>query len=353
MSRESAESKVAEAITYADAGVDRQRAAEAKAGLADLGAATAIPGVVGKIGGFAGLFAVPPGMKQPLLVSGCDGVGTKLRLAIEVGRHATVGIDLVAMCVNDVLCTGAKPLFFLDYFATGRLEPEVVRQVLAGIAEGCRRAGCALLGGEMAELPGLLRQGDYDLAGFAVGVVETDALVDGRAVRPGMALVGLASSGLHANGFALARKVLLEIGGLDLLGPSIGGQHRDLADELLEPTLLYSAAVQTLLAQGLELAALAHITGGGLAENLARVMPPGCQARLRRGSWPEPALLEAMAKLGVEDGELARVFNLGIGFVAVLPGDQVPAAQTSLAQIGCQSYLIGDVAPGPQGCTWQ
>lgn len=353
MSRENAEGKSLDAITYADAGVDRQRAAEAKAGLAELGAATAIPGVVGKIGGFAGLFAVPPGMKQPLLVSGCDGVGTKLRLAIDVGRHATVGIDLVAMCVNDVLCTGAKPLFFLDYFATGRLEPEVVRQVLAGIAEGCRRAGCALLGGEMAELPGLLRQGDYDLAGFAVGVVEADALIDGRAVRPGMALLGLASSGLHANGFALARKVLLEIGGLDLLGPSTGGQHRDLADELLEPTLLYSAAVETLLAQGLELAALAHITGGGLADNLARVMPPGCQARLRRGSWPEPALLEAMAKLGVEEGELARVFNLGIGFVAVLPGDQVPAAQARLAQIGCQSYLIGDVAPGPQGCRWQ
>lgn len=353
MSRENAEGKVSEAITYADAGVDRQRAAEAKAGLAQLGAATAVPGVVGAIGGFAGLFAVPPGMKQPLLVSGCDGVGTKLRVAIEVGRHNTVGIDLVAMCVNDVLCSGAKPLFFLDYFATGHLEPEVVRQLLAGIAEGCRRAGCALLGGEMAELPGLLRQGDYDLAGFAVGAVEADALIDGRAVRPGMALLGLASSGLHANGFALARKVLLEVGGLDLRGPSVGGQHSDLADELLEPTLLYSAAVQTLLAQGFELAALAHITGGGLAENLARVMPPGCQAQLRRGSWPEPALLAAMARLGVADAELIRVFNLGIGFVAVLAGDQVPAAQTSLAQVGYQSYLIGDVATGPQGCTWR
>jgi phosphoribosylformylglycinamidine cyclo-ligase len=353
VSRENAEGKVSEAITYADAGVDRQRAAEAKAGLAQLGAATAVPGVVGAIGGFAGLFAVPPGMKQPLLVSGCDGVGTKLRVAIEVGRHNTVGIDLVAMCVNDVLCSGAKPLFFLDYFATGHLEPEVVRQLLAGIAEGCRRAGCALLGGEMAELPGLLRQGDYDLAGFAVGAVEADALIDGRAVRPGMALLGLASSGLHANGFALARKVLLEVGGLDLRGPSVGGQHSDLADELLEPTLLYSAAVQTLLAQGFELAALAHITGGGLAENLARVMPPGCQAQLRRGSWPEPALLAAMARLGVADAELIRVFNLGIGFVAVLAGDQVPAAQTSLAQVGYQSYLIGDVATGPQGCTWR
>jgi phosphoribosylformylglycinamidine cyclo-ligase len=168
-----------------------------------------------------------------------------------------------------------------------------------------------------------------------------------------MALLGLASSGLHANGFALARKVLLEVGGLDLRGPSVGGQHSDLADELLEPTLLYSAAVQTLLAQGFELAALAHITGGGLAENLARVMPPGCQAQLRRGSWPEPALLAAMARLGVADAELIRVFNLGIGFVAVLPGDQVPAAQTSLAQVGYQSYLIGDVATGPQGCTWR
>lgn len=353
MSAAVSEGKLLSGITYAAAGVDRDRAAEAKAGLAELGAATAVPGVVGAIGGFAGLFAVPPEMKQPLLVSGCDGVGTKLRVAIEVGRHATVGIDLVAMCVNDVLCSGAKPLFFLDYFATGRLEPEVVRQVLAGIAEGCRRAGCALLGGEMAELPGLLRSGDYDLAGFAVGAVEAEALIDGRAVRPGMALLGLASSGLHANGFALARKLLLEVGGLDLRGPSIGGRHRDLADELLEPTLLYAAAVQILLAQGLELAALAHITGGGLAENLARVMPPGCQAQLRRGSWPEPALLEAMAKLGAEDGELARVFNLGIGFVAVLPRDAVVSAQAFLAQIGYQSYLIGDVAAGPQGCAWQ
>lgn len=265
-------------LSYAAAGVDRDRADHCKTGLAALGQATAVPGVVGAIGGFAGLFAVPPGMRRPLLVSGCDGVGTKLRVAIDSGRHASVGIDLVAMCVNDVICLGAKPLFFLDYFATGRLDPPVVQQVLAGVAAGCRLAGCALLGGEMAELPGLLRQGDYDLAGFAVGVVEADAVIDGRGVQPGMALLGLASSGLHSNGFALARKVLLEVGGLDLRGPSVGGRHRDLADELLEPTTLYVDAVQALIDARLGVAALAHITGGGLAGNLARVMPPGCLA---------------------------------------------------------------------------
>lgn len=339
-------------LSYAAAGVDRQRAAEAKAGLAELGARTAIPGVVGKIGGFAGLFAVPPGMRQPLLVSGCDGVGTKLRVAIEAGRHSSVGIDLVAMCVNDVLCTGAKPLFFLDYFATGQLEPLVVRQVLEGVAEGCRRAGCALLGGEMAELPGLLRAGDYDLAGFAVGAVEADELLDGRAVRPGMALLGLASTGLHANGFALARKVLLEVGRMPLCGPSVGGRHRDLADELLEPTALYTDAVHALLGERLGLAALAHVTGGGLCENLARVMPAGCQGRVRRGLWPEPPILRAMAALGVADSELAATFNLGIGMVAVLPAESLAAAQARLSQLGCPSYPIGEVVAGPGGCSW-
>lgn len=338
-------------LSYLSSGVDRLAAAQCKAALPALAALTSRRGVLGEIGGFGGLFEVPTGLRRPVLVAGSDGVGTKLRLAIETGRHATVGIDLVAMCVNDVLCSGAEPLFFLDYFAAGRLEPRIVQAVLAGVAEGCRRADCALLGGETAELPGFFQNGDYDLAGFAVGVVEAEAIVDGTGVRPGQLVLGLASSGLHANGFALARAALLDRLGLPLLGPSIGGQHSDLADELLEPTLLYTSAVRALC-KAVSVKALAHITGGGLTGNLVRVLPEGCRAALRRGSWPEPLLLRAIAEAGVAPGEIAATFNLGIGMAVILEPSELDAARRSLDLAGFTHYLLGEIEEGPRSCVW-
>ncbi len=338
-------------LTYREAGVDRGAAAQCKALLPGLAALTSRRGVLGGIGGFAGLFELPPGLRRPVLVTGSDGVGTKLRLAIDSGRHSTVGIDLVAMCVNDVLCSGAEPLFFLDYFATGHLDPPVVQAVLAGVAEGCRRAGCALLGGEMAELPGFFQRGDYDLGGFALGAVEADAIVDGSGVRPGQVILGLASSGLHSNGFALARAALLDRAALPLFGPSIGGLHADLADELLEPTLLYTQAVRALRA-AVSVKALAHITGGGLAGNLVRVLPEHCLATLHRGSWPEPPLLGAIADAGVSQDEVAATFNLGIGMAVVLESDQLATAQHALDLAGFSYHLVGDIQAGPRGCRW-
>lgn len=338
-------------LSYLDAGVDRAAAAQAKAVLPALAAMTSRRGVLGEIGGFGGLFEVPAGMRRPVLVAGSDGVGTKLRVAIESGRHASVGIDLVAMCINDVLCSGAEPLFFLDYFATGHLEPAVVQAVLGGVAEGCRRAGCALLGGETAEIPGFFQRGDYDLAGFAVGVVEADGIVDGSAVQPGQLVLGLASSGLHSNGFALARAALLQRAGLALLGPSVGGRHADLAAELLEPTLLYTQAVKALRG-AVAVKALAHITGGGLAGNLVRVLPKGCRAMLRRGTWPEPPLLRAIAEAGVTQDEIASTFNLGVGMAVILEDRDLAAAQQCLDRAGFAHFVIGAIAEGPRGCDW-
>lgn len=338
-------------LNYRTSGVDRAAAGRAKSILPALAALTARRGVVGEIGGFAGFFALPAGLQRPILVAGSDGVGTKLRVAIASGRHSTVGIDLVAMCVNDILCSGAEPLFFLDYFATGHLEPAIVQAVLRGVAEGCRLAECALLGGETAELPGFFQHGDYDLAGFAVGAVEADELIDGSQVRPGQLILGLASSGLHSNGFALARVALLERAGLALLGPSVGGQHADLADEMLEPTLLYTQAVRALR-RTVAVKALAHITGGGLAGNLVRVLPERCRATLRRGNWPEPALLGAIAHAGVGQAEIAETFNLGIGMAVVLEPDELATAQHALDLAGFAHHVVGEIAEGPRGCDW-
>ncbi|HXN80891.1 MAG TPA: phosphoribosylformylglycinamidine cyclo-ligase, partial [Myxococcales bacterium] len=291
--------------TYRDAGVDIEEGDALVERIKPHARRTLRPEVLAGIGGFGGLFQIPKGYREPVLVAGTDGVGTKLKLAFQTGRHDTVGIDLVAMSVNDVVVCGAEPVVFLDYYATSGLQAAQAEKVVAGIAEGCVRAGCALIGGETAELPGFYAEGEYDLAGFCVGVVEKSRILDGSRVRAGDAVLGLGSSGLHSNGYSLARKVLLERARLPLAGA--------LANELLEPTRIY---VKDLLAlrERIDVHAFAHITGGGLPGNLPRVLPPETRAVLRRGSWPRPAIFDRIQKLGqVEEQEMLRTFNCGIG----------------------------------------
>ncbi len=336
-------------LTYADAGVDIDRGDAFVDRIAPLARATFRKGVLGGLGGFGGLFELGGRFRDPILVSGTDGVGTKLKLAFLSGRHATVGIDLVAMCVNDVLCSGAEPLFFLDYFATGKLELGVATDVVAGIAEGCKRAGCALLGGETAELPGFYGDGEYDLAGFAVAAVERDGLVDGSKVRPGDAIIGLASSGLHSNGFSLARKALFEVQGRDLFGPALG-DFPDLAAELLEPTRIYVKSVLNMLAAE-PIHGMAHITGGGLVGNVPRFLPAGCRAVLDRSTWLEPTVFKAIRAAGVEDAEMQRTFNLGIGMCVAVPRDRADAVVERFASLGETAAQIGWVEAGEQACT--
>lgn len=305
------------------------------------------PGVLSGLGGFGGLFAVPPGYREPVLVSGTDGVGTKLKIAFAAGRHRSVGIDLVAMSVNDVCVTGAEPLFFLDYYATGTLDAGAAAEVVSGIADGCVLAGCALLGGETAEMPGFYAPGEYDLAGFAVGIVERSEIIDGTRVRVGDAIVGLAASGLHSNGYSLARHVLLERAGLslDATPPELAGQS--LADALLTPTVIYAKAIARLR-QSADVHALAHITGGGLPGNLPRVLPPGTRARLEISRWPRPPLVDLIARLGqVEPRELFDTFNMGLGLCAVIPSAQAAAAIAALAAVGQQAFEIGAIEAAP------
>jgi phosphoribosylformylglycinamidine cyclo-ligase len=331
-------------IDAGDAAVDAMK---------DLVKSTYRPEVVGEIGGFGGLFRVPEGYRSPVLVAATDGVGTKLAVARAVGRLATVGLDLVAMCVDDLVCQGAEPLFFLDYQAHGELSPEVVVELMAGIASGCRQAGCAILGGELAAHPGVLAAGDFDLAGFAVGIVESDRLLgDGRFVRAGDVLLGLASPGLRSNGYSLARQALLVVGGRTLDEPAWSGAGRSLGEELLEPSVIYAPAVMRLLAAlpagvaGVH--AVAHVTGGGLAANLARVLPAGSSAVIRRGTWPVPRIFAEIQHAGeVSDEEMARVFNLGVGMVIAVPPDVVSEAVALLAGadagLGVGVTVIGEV----------
>jgi len=333
------------AVTYAESGVDIDRGDELVERIKPLAAATRIPEILEGIGGFAGLCRVPSDVEEPLLVSGTDGVGTKLKIAFLTGRHDTIGEDLVAMCVNDVVTCGARPLFFLDYFASGRLDVGVAERVIAGIAHGCSLAGCALIGGETAELPGMYAAGEYDLAGFSVGIVSKKALLGPARVRPGDALIGVRSTGLHSNGYSLARRVLLENMGLDVasyraeLGTTVG-------EALLTPTRIYARAVQGLLATpGVELHALCHVTGGGIVGNLPRVLPNGTVAELR---LPELPPLFALIRDGgpVEQGEMLRTFNLGIGLVAVVEKNSVDAAIRSLEGSGESTVLLGEVRAG-------
>jgi phosphoribosylformylglycinamidine cyclo-ligase len=339
-------------LTYKGAGVDIEAGDAAVARIAPLARATYRPEVLGDIGAFAGFFRVPRKYRSPVFVAGTDGVGTKLKIAFRTGRHDTVGIDLVAMSVNDVLVHGAEPLIFLDYIGIGRLEPGVVAEIVRGVAAGCREAGCALLGGETAELPGLYAAGEYDLAGFAVGVVERRRLVDGRRVRPGDVVLGLAASGLHSNGFSLARRVVFERLGYRASDrvPELG---QPAGEALLTPTRIYVRPVLRLLRAGVDVRAMAHVTGGGLTGNVPRVLPTGCRAVIRRGSWPVPPIFRLLQAGGrIAEPEMLRVFNMGIGFVCVVPRAAVARAQRLLVRAGVPTWEIGEVARGSRGVVY-
>ncbi len=332
-------------LTYRDAGVDIDRGNALVDRIKPLAALTRRPEVLSGLGGFGGLFAVPAGYREPVLVAATDGVGTKLKLAQQTGRHAEVGIDLVAMCVNDVVVTGAEPLFFLDYFATGRLDNDVAEAVISGIANGCEQAGCALIGGETAEMPGMYPDGEYDLAGFSVGAVERERVLDGSRVRGGDVVLGLAASGPHANGFSLIRKII-ETRRVDLDATFEG---RPLVESLLAPTTIYVAAALELQRE-LSVHAFAHVTGGGLEENVIRVVPAGLGIDLDPKAWPRPAIFDWLQREGrVAPDEMLRTFNCGIGFCVVLaPADVDGAARLCRAR-GINAWAIGRVRAAGDG----
>jgi phosphoribosylformylglycinamidine cyclo-ligase len=336
-------------LTYAGAGVDIDAADRAVEAMRDLVASTADrPGVLGTIGGFGGMFEVPDGYRRPVLVSSTDGVGTKMAVAMATGRFDTIGVDLVAMCVDDLVCCGARPLFFLDYQLLGRVDPEQVRSLMTGIAEGCREAGCAIVGGELAEHPGLLAPGEVDLAGFAVGIVERDDIIDGPArTTPGDALVGLPSPGLRSNGYSLARRALLDHDKRPLAGPAWeGAGDWTLADELLRPSVIYTPAILALIA-AVDVHAVAHITGGGLPGNVVRVLGSGVDAIFERSSWARPRIFDEIQQAGlIDDDEMAKVFNLGLGMVAAVPGEEVGVALKILQGAGHDARVVGHVAEG-------
>jgi phosphoribosylformylglycinamidine cyclo-ligase len=335
-------------LTYAAAGVDVAAGEHAVELIRPHVASTRRAGVIGGIGGFGGLFEVPGGYRSPVLVASTDGVGTKLELARAAGRYDGVGIDLVAMCVDDLVCQGAEPLFFLDYLATERLDPLQVERIVAGIAVGCRQAGCALLGGEMAEHPGTMPAGTFDLAGFAVGVVERDRILDGSAVRPGDDLVGLESPGLRSNGFSLVRRII-ERAGLQLEGPAWPGAPCSLAEELLIPSVIYATAVLAL-GRAVSVHAVAHVTGGGLPANVPRALPTGVTAVIDRTMWRLPRVMEEIVQAGgITDEESLRVFNQGIGMVVAVGAGQGPAALQALERAGVAAGIIGGVEEAPPG----
>ncbi|MFL5262670.1 MAG: phosphoribosylformylglycinamidine cyclo-ligase [Anaeromyxobacteraceae bacterium] len=338
--------------TYREAGVDIDEGDRLVELIKPLARPTLRPEVVAGIGGFGGLFALDAKRwKEPVLVSGTDGVGTKLKVAFAAGRHDTVGIDLVAMCVNDIAVVGAEPLFFLDSFATGKLSAEQGAEVVKGIALGCRQAGCALIGGETAELPGFYARGEYDLAGFAVGCVERSQIVDGRSVAPGDLVIGVASSGLHSNGYSLARKALLDRHPLDWRPPELGGTT--LVDALLEPTRIYAKDVLALLA-AVRVKALGHITGGGLPGNVPRNLPDGTAAVLDARRWPRPPIFDLVMREGeVPWDDMLLTFNMGLGLTVVVAAGDAPAAQAALAGRGLESWVVGGVERGAGEATCQ
>lgn len=329
-------------LTYRDAGVDIDAGDALVDRIKPLAARTMREGVLAGIGGFGALFEVPKRYKEPVLVSGTDGVGTKLKLAFDWQRHDTVGIDLVAMSVNDILVQGAEPLFFLDYFACGKLSVDVAAQVIGGIAKGCELSGCALIGGETAEMPGMYPDGEYDLAGFAVGVAEKSALIDGKSIQPGDVVLGLASSGAHSNGYSLLRKVLQRANAR----PDQDFHGQPLGDVVMAPTHLYVKPVLAVLKDfGKQIKGLAHITGGGLLDNVPRILQPGLQARLHRDAWQMPKLFSWLQQQGgVADTEMYRVFNCGIGMVVVVPASQAQAISQALRAQGETVYQLGEIA---------
>ena len=331
-------------MTYKDAGVDIEAGNRFVDMIKPLVKATSRPEVLAGIGGFGGLFSLNKDKyKSPVLVSSTDGVGTKLKLAFQLDRHNTVGIDLVAMCVNDIIVQGAEPLFFLDYLGTGMLAPEKAAEIVEGIAEGCRQAGCALIGGETAEMPGFYSDGEYDLAGFTVGVVDRNEIIDGSSIQVGEVMIGLASNGLHSNGYSLARRIVDERlqGDLDAVLPELG---EPLGEALLRPTRIYVKSILNLL-RDFKIQGMAHITGGGLLENVPRILPRHCKAVIHKDAWPKLPLFEILREAGnLEEKELYRTFNYGIGMVLVVPQDSTDDILSRLRGLNEQAYVIGKIA---------
>jgi phosphoribosylformylglycinamidine cyclo-ligase len=334
---------MSKSLTYADAGVDIDRANDLIRTIKSIASHTPRTGVMGEIGGFGGLFSLNlTNIERPVLVSSTDGVGTKLKIAFMTNKHDTIGIDLVAMSVNDVVVQGAKPLFFLDYLAVGCLRTEVAADIIKGIGEGCRQANCALIGGETAEMPGIYQDNEYDLAGFAVGLVDNSRIIDGSEIRVGHKLIGISSSGLHSNGYSLARKICFDVLNLsiDAYVPDLG---KTLGEELLTPTRIYSETILMLI-RDLPIHGLAHITGGGISENVVRILPRSCKVLIRKGSWSIPPVFAFLQDAGnVSDAEMMRTFNNGIGMIAVVPEQ---AAQDVLERLNGteeQAFLVGEV----------
>ncbi len=331
-----------EPLTYASAGVSLEAGDEVVERIKEAVASTHVKGVVGGVGGFAGLFT--PSLGDPLLAAGCDGVGTKILLGKQAGRLHGLGVDLVAMCANDVLTSGARPAFFMDVITCGKVVPERVAELVEGVADGCRQAGCALLGGETAEHPDMMPADDFDMAGFCVGGCERREMISGARCQAGDAVIALASSGPHSNGFSLIRKLLDRSGAtLDDTPPELGG--RSVADALLEPTRIYAEPVRMLVAT-LDVRAMAHITGGGIPGNVGRSLPAGVGMRLDLSSWERPAVFGWLASLGVEEDEMRRVFNLGVGYIAVVPADAAELAVRVLTEAGQTAWVAGELVEG-------
>ena len=336
--------------SYAAAGVDVTAGYEAVERIKPMVESTYIPGVMGTLGGFGGMFAPDiSGMKKPVLVSGTDGVGTKLRLAQLMDKHDTIGIDCVAMCVNDIVCGGASPLFFLDYIACGKNHPARIADIVAGVTEGCRQAECALVGGETAEHPGLMPDDDYDVAGFSVGIVDEEKIIDGKKLSQGDVLIGLASTGVHSNGFSLVRKVF-DVEHADLTSPveALGG--KSLGESLLTPTRIYVKAVKALLKGGVDIHAVSHITGGGFYENVPRMMTDGLTAQIKLGSFPVLPIFELIQKTGnIPERDMYNTFNMGVGMILAVPAAQAQQALDILSAAGETAYQIGEVVAGEDG----
>ena len=336
--------------SYAAAGVDVTAGYESVERIKPMVESTYIPGVMGTLGGFGGMFAPDvAGMKKPVLVSGTDGVGTKLRLAQLMNKHDTIGIDCVAMCVNDIICGGAAPLFFLDYIACGKNDPARIAEIVTGITEGCRQSECALVGGETAEHPGLMPDDDYDVAGFSVGIVDEEKIIDGKRLAQGDILIGLASTGVHSNGFSLVRKVL-DVEHADLTSPveQLGG--KSLGEALLTPTRIYVKAIKALLKAGIDIHAVSHITGGGFYENVPRMMTDGLTARIQLSSFPKLPIFQLIQDKGnIPQRDMYNTFNMGIGMILALPAGQAQQALSVLADAGESAYAIGEVVAGADG----
>lgn len=335
-----------QSLSYKDAGVDINAGNELVERIKPHVKRTTRPEVIGGLGGFGALCAIPSKYKEPILVSGTDGVGTKLRLAIDLKKHDTIGVDLVAMCVNDLVVQGAEPLFFLDYYATGKLEVDVASDVVKGIAEGCVQSGCALVGGETAEMPGMYHEGDYDLAGFCVGVVEKAEIIDGSQVRNGDALIALGSSGPHSNGYSLIRKVI-EVSGVNPATEQLAG--KPLSEQVLAPTKIYVKSILSLIKQ-VDVHAIAHLTGGGFWENIPRVLPKNTKAVIDEKSWEwQPIFQWLQAQGNISTYEMYRTFNCGVGMVIALPKEQVETALAILKQAGENAWLIGHIEHAEDG----